>query len=41
MLTAIFEMHMGMPESDYPDIRELHLFSDMEHENFSTLMRGV
>ncbi|MEP0571262.1 MAG: helix-turn-helix domain-containing protein [Rhizobiaceae bacterium] len=34
-------MHMGMPESDHPDIRELHLFSDMEHENFSTLMRGT
>ncbi len=34
-------MHMGMPESDYPDIRELHLFSDMEHENFNALMRGT
>ncbi|WP_231703959.1 cyclic nucleotide-binding domain-containing protein [Cochlodiniinecator piscidefendens] len=41
MLKEIFEMHMGMPESDYPDIRELHLFSDMEHENFNALMRGT
>ncbi|MBR9652544.1 cyclic nucleotide-binding domain-containing protein [Thalassovita aquimarina] len=30
-----------MPESDYPDIRELHLFSDMADEHFLSLMRGA
>ncbi|WP_245566251.1 helix-turn-helix domain-containing protein [Stappia stellulata] len=34
-------MRKEMPESDYPDIRELHLFSDMAHENFMSLMRGA
>lgn len=29
-----------MPESDYPDIRELHLFSNMADERFNALMRG-
>jgi len=29
-----------MPESDYPDIRGLHLFSEMPDEHFGTLMRG-
>ncbi|WP_439137148.1 cyclic nucleotide-binding domain-containing protein [Planktotalea sp.] len=30
-----------MTESDYPDIRELHLFSDIADENFNALMRGT
>ncbi len=34
-------MHLGMTESDYPDIRELHLFSDIADENFNALMRGT
>lgn len=34
-------MRLGMPESDYPDIRRLHLFEDMEDEHFSSLMRGA
>lgn len=33
-------MFLGMPESDYPDIRELHLFADMADERFDALMRG-
>lgn len=33
-------MLVGMPESDYPDIRSLHLFSEMSDERFETLMRG-
>lgn len=33
-------MYIGMPESDLPDIRRLHLFSEMDEENFRTLMRG-
>lgn len=31
----------GMPESDYPDVRELHLFADMADEQFRSLMRGA
>ncbi|MDE0523915.1 MAG: helix-turn-helix domain-containing protein [Boseongicola sp.] len=34
-------VRLGMPESDYPDIRELHLFSEMADEQFMTLMRGA
>jgi CRP/FNR family transcriptional activator FtrB len=34
-------MHLGMTESDYPDIRELHLFSNIADENFNALMRGT
>ena len=34
-------MRLGMPESDYPDIRELHLFQDMADERFLSLMRGA
>jgi CRP/FNR family transcriptional activator FtrB len=34
-------MRLGMPESDYPDIRELHLFKDMADEHFLSLMRGA
>lgn len=34
-------MRLGMPETDYPDIRELHLFEDMADENFLSLMRGA
>ncbi|TVP96041.1 MAG: transcriptional regulator [Roseinatronobacter sp.] len=30
-----------MPDSDYPDIRALGLFSGMEDEHFSSLMRGA
>jgi CRP/FNR family transcriptional activator FtrB len=30
-----------MPESDYPDIRVLHLFEDMADEHFLSLMRGA
>ena len=30
-----------MPESDYPDIRGLHIFKDMADENFRSLMRGA
>jgi len=33
-------MNIGMPESDYPDIRGLHLFAEMSDEHFQTLMRG-
>lgn len=33
-------MRLGMPESDYPDIRGLHLFADMADANFEALMRG-
>ncbi len=33
-------MLIGMPESDYPDIRGLHLFADMADDQFATLMRG-
>ena len=29
-----------MPESHYPDVRQLHLFSNMEEQNFQQLMRG-
>lgn len=29
-----------MPESDYPNIRELHLFAEMADERFEALMRG-
>ncbi len=34
-------VRLGLSESDYPDIRELHLFSDMANEQFLTLMRGA
>ena len=34
-------VRLGMPESAYPDIRELHLFSEMADEQFRTLMRGA
>lgn len=30
-----------MPESDYPDIRELHLFENMADEQFQLLLRGA
>lgn len=30
-----------MPESIYPEVRSLHLFSDMAEEHFRTLMRNV
>lgn len=29
-----------MPESHYPDVRSLHLFSEMDEENYLALMRG-
>lgn len=34
-------MRLGMPESDYPEIRELHLFEKMADDNFLSLMRGA
>lgn len=34
-------MRLVMPESDYPDIRELHLFHGMADEHFECLMRGA
>lgn len=34
-------MYLGMPESDFPDIRALHLFANMEEENFHDLLRGA
>ena len=33
-------MSQKMPESEYPDVRSLHLFSEMADSNFSALMRG-
>ena len=32
---------LGMPESVYPEIRELHLFSEVADDQFMTLMRGA
>lgn len=34
-------MHIGFSESDYPEIRDLKLFSEMAHEQFNRLMRGA
>lgn len=34
-------MRLGISENDYPDLRNLHLFSEMAGENFASLMRGV
>ncbi len=34
-------MHLGMPESDFPDIRSLHLFAGIEDQHFRALMRGA
>ena len=34
-------MYLGMPESVYPDIRELDLFAHMSDEHFKALMRGA
>lgn len=34
-------MHIGFSDSDYPDIRALPLFSDMEDDHFKSLMRGA
>lgn len=33
-------MFVGVPDSDYPDVRGLHLFADMEDSRFNELMRG-
>lgn len=33
-------MFLGMPESDYPDVRGIHLFENMSDERFNALMRG-
>jgi len=33
-------MRLGMPESDFPDIRSLELFSQMDDVHFESLMRG-
>jgi len=32
---------MGMPESDYPDVRGVHLFEHMADAHFVALMRGA
>ncbi len=34
-------VRLGLPESDCPDIRELHMFSDMADEQFMALIRGA
>ena len=34
-------MRLGMPESEYPDIRGLHLFAEMQDAHFTSLMRGA
>ena len=34
-------VRLDLFESDCPGIRELHLFSEMAHEQFMTLMRGA
>jgi CRP/FNR family transcriptional activator FtrB len=34
-------LRLGMPESDYPDIRGIHLFAEMSDTHFATLMRGA
>lgn len=34
-------MHIGLSESEYPDIRDLNLFSEMTDEHFKQLMRGA
>lgn len=34
-------MRRSLPDSDYPDIRALDLFSGMEDEHFRALMRGA
>ena len=34
-------MHLGMPDSDMPDIRSIHIFSGMSDGNFRLLMRGA
>lgn len=41
MIKERSKVRLGMPESDYPDIRELHLFEDMSDEHFLLLMRGA
>lgn len=33
-------MRLGMPESDFPDIRSLEIFSEMDQVHFESLMRG-
>lgn len=35
------QVRLEMPESDYPDIRELHLFENMADEQFQLLLRGA
>lgn len=37
----IEQARLDMLESDYPDVRELHLFQDMSDERFQLLMRGA
>lgn len=34
-------MRLEVPKSDFPDIRQLHLFSEMAEGQFATLMRGA
>ncbi len=38
---GVNHVRLGMPESDYPDIRGLHIFEDMADEHFLALMRGA
>ncbi|KPP91388.1 MAG: CRP/FNR family transcriptional regulator, transcriptional activator FtrB [Rhodobacteraceae bacterium HLUCCA08] len=33
-------MRLGMPESDFPDIRSLEIFAEMDQVHFESLMRG-
>ncbi len=33
-------MNLELPESDFPEVRALELFADMEDKHFNTLMRG-
>lgn len=39
-IKGIIQVYLGMPESDYPDIRGIHLFENMEDAHFKALMRG-
>ena len=34
-------MYLGLPESDFSEVRALHLFADMTEESFRGLLRGA
>ena len=34
-------MYLGVPESDFPEIRAVHLFAGMDDDNFQALLRGA